>query len=220
MLALLSLLITLNSTPALAAPDLAPGDVLLQPLQCWSCSLIEEEESSIYSHVGIVLSVHPTVQVAEALGKVRALPLAEFTARTEPGQSVRILRLRDADVLHAAVTPPNRMAEIFRSEFDGLNYDPQFLWNNQDDSNRELIYCSELIAKLLDRAWGVQLPLKRMHFDRNAELWRRFFKGSPPAGEWGISPADLERSELFQTIGELGPVSRGAPNPKTTERRS
>ena len=205
MLAILSLLMHLTSPPALAAPALAlassalaPGDVLLQPLQCWSCNLIEEEESSIYSHVGIVISTTPTVQVAEALGKVKSLPLETFAARTEPGQTLRVLRLRNSR-LHNS----NLLAETFESEFNGLSYDHQFLWDNLDPSNHEVLYCSELVAKLLERAWGVHISLKRMHFDHNPELWRRYFNGPPPAGEWGLSPADLERSTLFKTIGDL-----------------
>ena len=200
MLAILSLLMHLMYPSALAAPALVPGDVLLQPLQCWSCSLIEEEEVSIYSHVGIVISTTPTVRVAEALGKVQALPLETFIARTEPGQSIRVLRLRSSKLYNAS-----GLAEAFESDFNGMGYDHQFLWNNLDSSNQELLYCSELIAKLLERTWGVHIPLKRMHFDRNPELWRRFFKGPPPAGEWGLSPADLERSPLFKTIGDLPP---------------
>lgn len=188
---------------AQAAPTLLPGDILLQPLQCWSCSLIEEEENSIFSHVGVVVSIHPTVQVAEALGKVRALPLQAFVDRTEAGQSIRVLRLRSPRPLGLLQRASERLINTFQAEFEGLDYDHSFLWDNQGSNGSELLYCSELVAKLLDRAWGVQIPLKRMHFDKNPDLWRRFFKGPPPAGEWGLSPGDFERSELFDTVGDL-----------------
>ena len=50
----------------LGAFELKVGDVLLQPLSCWSCSLIEAQEKSIYSHMGVVIENDPEVLVAEA----------------------------------------------------------------------------------------------------------------------------------------------------------
>jgi len=201
---LLALLLILAAQSARAAsPALEPGDVLLQPLQCWSCTLIEEEESTIYSHVGMVISTSPEVLVAEALGSVRTLPLQTFQQRTEPGQKIRVLRLRNETLKQQLRAQQTRLLALYLSEYDGLPYDHDFLWENHSPTGEEPLYCSEFVAKIYERTLGLVIPLKRMHFDRNPELWRRYFKGNPPAGEWGLSPGDLERSEVFQNMGEL-----------------
>ena len=190
---------TTNAAP----PRLEPGDVLLQPLQCWSCTLIEEEESTIYSHVGMVISTSPEVLVAEALGTVRTLPLQAFQQRTEPGQKIRVLRLRNEALKKQLRSQQDQFLTLYFSDYDGLPYDHAFLWENRTPTGEEPLYCSEFVAKIYERFLGLALPPKRMHFDRNPELWRRYFKGNPPAGEWGLSPGDLERSTLFETAGEL-----------------
>jgi adenylate kinase family enzyme len=57
---------------------------LLQPLKCWACSLIEAEEETIYSHVGVVVATSPEVMVAEAFSMVRKLSLNEYNQKTAP----------------------------------------------------------------------------------------------------------------------------------------
>ena len=203
-LALLALLaVQVAQAQTFDASELQPGDVLLQPLDCWSCTLIEEEESSIYSHAGMVLETAPEIRVIEALGIVREISLEAFAARTQQEQKIRVLRLRDPRLQAEFIRSAGRLRQIYRSEFHGLPYDHQFLWDNRTAQGIEPIYCAELVAKLHARFLGVLMPLKRMHFDRNVEEWKKYFHGEPPRGEWGLSPGDLERSSLFVTVGEL-----------------
>lgn len=184
-----------------ASVSLKVGDVLLQPLECWSCRLIEAEEETIYSHVGVVIQAIPEVVVAEAYGKVHAKTLDKFLEKTEKGQKVLVIRHRENKVVYQLQN--SEFKKVFEEKFNNLKYDHFFLWDNVDENGNEKLYCSELVAKLYKLELNLDLPLKRMHFNQNRELWERFFRGQIPDNEWGNSPADLHRSEMFYEVGEL-----------------
>jgi hypothetical protein len=182
--------------------ELRVGDILLQPLSCWSCTLIEEQEETIYSHVGFVISLNP-VMVAEALSSVRVVPLEVYRARNEAGLNLKVLRYRDFSVRSKLKEFEGEFVDLFYRDFFGKKYDHDFLWDNLDEYGNEKIYCSELITKLYE-AFGVQsVPVKVMLFDKNPEAWDRYFRGSVPRGEVGNSPGDFERSDLFFVVGEI-----------------
>lgn len=199
----LSLLISLSSLFASAKAELRVGDVLLQPLNCYSCNLIEDTEQSIYSHMGIVMQVHPEIMVAEARGTVKIVSLETFDSITEKGQKISVRRYINSKIteeLEKNVVPFN---ELFRSEFLGLKYDHDFLWDNFDENGNQKLYCSELVAKLLQAFLGLDPLIKRMHYSRNYDQWLRYFRGNVPVGKWGNAPADYEKSDLFYEVGEL-----------------
>jgi hypothetical protein len=202
MIRIISLLSLLLNFEAVALSSLQVGDILLQPLSCWACSLIEAEEETIFSHMGIVMQESPVV-IAEAYGTVRALPLAEFLAKTERGQKVAVLRLRNEKAQRFLEGNKEKFQDVYTRYFDGKKYDTEFLWNNFDEEGREKLYCSELVSKLLQAFMRLETPIKRMHFNKNRDLWIKYFKGNPPDGKWGNSPADFERSDLFYFAGEL-----------------
>lgn len=179
------------------------GDVLLQPLKCWACSLIEAEEETIYSHIGVVLAVEPEIIVGEAFGKVRKLSLAAFNAKTEPGQKLMVIRFRNDDLSEDIQHAADAFMKNFDEDFLGAEYDDDFRWNNFDESGREKFYCSELVSKLFQGFVGIETRVKRMHFQTNRDQWMTFFKGNIPDNEWGNSPGDFERSDLFYQVGEL-----------------
>lgn len=176
---------------------LKEGDILLQPLDCWACSLIEIEENTIYSHMGIVVSENP-VLVAEAYHPaVRVISLEEYLAKTQKGQRNLVLRF-----IKKNRSQGKKLLEEVRA-FSGKKYDSLFLWDNVDEQGEELLYCSEFISKLMEPIWEVDLPIKRMHFVKNRDEWSRYFRGKIPDREWGNSPGDFERSNLFYKVGEL-----------------
>lgn len=183
--------------------DLKVGDVLLQPLKCWACSLIEAEEETIYSHVGVVVATEPEVMVAEAFSKVRKISLTEFDQKTEPGQKLMVLRFRRDDLVEEFQKSQTELMNLFSRDFEGLLYDHDFRWNNFDDKGNEKLYCSELVSKLFQAFVGIELPIKRMHFEQNRESWMTYFRGNIPDQMWGNSPADIHRSDLFYEVGEL-----------------
>ncbi len=185
-----------------AAPELKVGDILLQPLDCWSCDLIEAEEESIYSHMGIVISLDP-ILVADSRMKVEIQTLEKFNSITEQGQKIEILRFQNEDIVQELQKKSSSFLQLFKNDFEGLSYDHKFLWNNFDENGSQTLYCSEMIAKLLQAFLGIDPIVKRMHFNKNTDQWARYFHGDIPAGKWGNSPADFERSELFYSVGEL-----------------
>ncbi len=185
------------------ALELKVGDVLLQPLKCWACSLIEAEEETIYSHVGVVVATSPEVMVAEAFSKVRKLSLSEYNQKTEPGQKLMVLRFRRDDLVAEFQNSQSEFKKLFETSFEGALYDHDFRWNNFDEQGNEKLYCSELVSKLFQAFVGVELPIKRMHFEKNRESWMTYFRGNIPDQQWGNSPGDFHRSELFYEVGEL-----------------
>ncbi len=189
-----------NSAFALNSMDLKTGDVLLQSLPCSLCALIEAEENSPYSHVGIVGSVFPEPQVFQAHVRVHRTSLSLFLRQTRKGTKVRVLR-----PIWNPETSPERgldLNKLFTRQFEGLSYDASFLWDNRDEKG-EKIYCSELVVKLLNPALARPVPTKPMHFEADREAWIRHFKGYPPDGEPGVSPEDLLKSGTFLDLGEL-----------------
>lgn len=187
----------------LFALELKVGDVLLQPLDCWSCSLIEAQENSIYSHMGMVIQTTPEVVVVEALGTVRTIPFTKFNERTEKGQKLSVRRLRSDEAVEYLQQNKTGFKKYFSDNFEGLLYDHDFLWNNLDDNGYEKMYCSEMVTKYLRGFLGIEVKLKEMKFDINRDAWIRYFKGNPPDGKIGNSPASFENSDLFYEVGEL-----------------
>jgi hypothetical protein len=187
----------------LFALELKVGDILLQPLDCWSCSLIEAQEKSIYSHMGLVIQTTPTVEVAEALGVVRILSLKDFNSRTQKGQRLLVKRFQNKLITANLERRQKEFRHYFKNKFENLKYDHEFLWDNFDEHGLEKLYCSEMISKLFLGFLAVEIPVKRMKFDINRDEWIRYFNGPPPDDEWGNSPATFEKSELFYDVGEL-----------------
>lgn len=185
-----------------ASPELKVGDILLQPLQCWSCDLIEDEEQSIYSHMGIVISLNP-VMVADSRRKVEIQTLEEFNSITQKDQDIKVIRFQNEKIVAELTSNSDKFLNLFMSEFNGLAYDHDFRWNNFSEDGQQKLYCSEMVAKLLQAFLGLDPIIKRMHFSRNPDVWERYFRGNVPRGEWGNSPADFERSELFYDVGEI-----------------
>ena len=196
----LGLLFSLTSQ---AAVEVKIGDILLQPTDCWSCSLIEEEHDTIYSHLGIVVQVKPEILVAESLGKVRAVPLKEFDSKTQKDQQLLVLRFNNNELINHFEAHKTQLMSLFQSEFESKPYDKEFLWNNFDGSGVEKLYCSEFIAKFLQAFAGIEPKVRKMHFTKNREMWARYFHGNIPDGKWGNAPSDYHDLEMFHEVGEL-----------------
>ena len=199
----LFLAIILTFPFSLWALELKVGDVLLQPRSCWSCTLIEEQEGSIYSHIGMVIAVEPELKVIDALGTVKMQSFEAFDSGTEKGQKISVRRLVREDAVEFLQDHKEKFLQYYRVMFDGLKYDHDFLWNNFDENGDEKMYCSEMLTKLLQGFMGIEVGTRRMKFDKNREQWIKYFRGLPPDGKIGNSPAVFEQSHLFYEVGEL-----------------
>lgn len=187
-------------------PELQTGDVLLQPLYCRLCELIESEEQTIYSHMGLVIQREKETFVLESFGSgVKIVTFDEFNKKTQKNQKLRHLRFKNPQVANylSEVTQTLRLLLVFKNKYEGLKYDEKFLWDNVDENGKEKIYCSELVAKILNDIMEWNYPIKRMHFSRNVSEWDRYFSGNTPRDEWGNAPADFERSSEFVHLGDL-----------------
>jgi hypothetical protein len=187
------------------ASSLRTGDVLLQPLSCRVCYLIEKEEGGPYSHMGIVFVRSEGVFVAEALGSVKLTPLKEFLSRPTAKRSHLIIRNREISKYYRHQKRrrlfPRELWKRFETKFLGLSYDEDFLWFNRDEHRKEKLYCSEMITKLLNRYLSKKIPTKKMHFRYNRKEWKRYFRGSIPDGLPGNSPMDFLRMDEFEQVG-------------------
>lgn len=199
---LLLILILALPLPSLAL-DLKVGDILLQPLNCWTCSLIEAQEGSIYSHMGLVVQTVPEVKLVEALGTVRVTTLGEFMSHTEKGQKISVRRFRDNSIVNYLQTYRFEFFRYYQDNFANHQYDKEFLWDNFDENGKEKFYCSEMITKFLTAFLGIKLPTKLMKYDVYREHWIRYFNGNPPDGKIGNAPPDFEKSNLFYEVGSL-----------------
>lgn len=200
---LIIFLIKLASLGAQAAPALEVGDILLQPLNCWSCSLIEAEDDTQYSHMGLVLKDGDTVKIAESFGTVKLTSPQDFIAKTEPGQRLLLIRMKDKKARDYLEQNKAQLLELFHQNYENKQYDEAFLWDNIDENGVEKLYCSEFISKLLSTFLQIPFPIKQMHFQRNRQHWINYFKGNVPDGKWGNSPADFENSNMYMKVGEL-----------------
>ena len=194
----LQLLLGAFTSNAMSLAELQPGDVLIQSQRCYLCRLIEIEEGLPVSHVGIVNQMNNgTWVVHEAWGSVQTVAIEAFLSRRTPQTKTWVRRPK----LNRRM-PAREIRRRFENYFLGLSYDPDFLWENRDEKGQTL-YCSELIVKFFNGLW-IQAPkTKAMHYQKNREAWIRYFKGTPPDGLPGISPADLLRSPALTTLGEI-----------------
>jgi len=182
------------------------GDIILVPLYCGSCTVIEDENQSRFSHSGVVIKNEAgEVYVAEALGKVKLTKLTDFLARVRPGRTAYLYRTMELEVLqdyrvNQFASIERKMRSVFAKDFQGLGFDAYYLWDNHDSNGKELLYCSEFVAKFLNRFLEQDFDPRPMTFDRNIDFWRRYFGGMPPQGELGNSPGDFERSMLVREI--------------------
>ncbi len=164
------------------------GDVILQPLHCRICSVIENETQSIYSHIGVVIKKNP-ILVAEAFQEVRVVSLQEFLSKTQRNQDVKVIRNPEFQYIDK-----DQFLNDFYHHFFGLPYDSKFLWSNNK------LYCSELIYKLF-KFYNISQPEpKIMSFSREKEFWEQYFEGNIPSRQLGISPASYDLSPYFKEV--------------------
>ncbi len=190
-------LLTLLSSYAYSL-ELQTGDVILLPLRCQLCSLIESETNSPYSHSGVVYR-DPQGEYAiwQALKNVHQLPLKNFMAMKDPSRSALVLRAKELAV------DAQSMKQVFDQQFLGAKFDYQDLWNNRDEEGRELYYCSEFVAKFLSSFLPHPIEGKPMSFDKNFARWEKVYQGKVPQGEYGISPQGLAESPELTVMGTI-----------------
>lgn len=182
--------------------ELKVGDVILLPMKCWVCSLIEEETSSIYSHSGVVLSVkNGNIKIGQSLGEVHSVTLNDFLRVKDTSRNILVVRSKE--LIHSPVSSKESLA-IYNKYFKGLPFDHDYLWDNFKNKEEKL-YCSEFITKFLNKFLKRKIKPLPMSYVVYYEYWRSYFHHSPPDGLLGISPSFYENSKSFIHLGQLRP---------------
>lgn len=171
-----------------AMADFKVGDVLLLDLDCYSCQRIEDETFGPFSHSGVIVEVNQKLVVAQSLSKVHHVEIKAF------------LKFSNKPVLH--IRPKNisdlqrvLISQKYSSKFYGLQFDHDYLWDD------ETLYCSEFLYKLLSSALKFDdLIPAPMNFSRNYDFWKMYFGKNPPQGQIGLSPNDFYRSSDFDHL--------------------
>ncbi|MBL8297449.1 MAG: YiiX family permuted papain-like enzyme [Rhodanobacteraceae bacterium] len=185
-------------TAAVAAETaLRDGDIIFHTSRSAQSAAIQRATHSRYSHMGLILHRDGKPQVFEAVSTVKFTPLAQWIARGEGGHYV-VKRWRDAD----ARFDKSGIARLRESAqaMAGKRYDLTFEWSD------ERIYCSELVWKAYERAFGVRLGETQQlaNFDLSDALvkvkLRERYGAKLPLRETVISPQAIFDSELLTTV--------------------
>ena len=173
----------------------------MQSVPCYLCSMIEIEEGLPYSHSGVVVKTDQQTNVLESWNNVQKLSLQDHLKLRKKNTLTLVLRplRRDGEFL---LIDSIALITIFNQHFAGHHYDDAFLWNNTDAIG-ETYYCSEMTAKILNYFLIQPIMTKPMHFTHYRQDWIQYFKGNPPDGLPGVSPADLARSPQLKVVGTL-----------------
>lgn len=178
------------------AEDVREGDLFFQHMGGEQGLALQLATGSPWTHVGIAFREDGRWQVLEAVGPVKKTPLAEWL---EQGNGeFAVMRLAEADHL-LDETALARLREAAKP-FMGIGYDWKFGWND------ELIYCSELVWKLYERALGIRLcePRAMRAYDLSDPLVRQVmherYGATPPLDEPMVAPATLMDCPLLRHV--------------------
>lgn len=182
-----------------AASELRDGDIVFQTSRSTQSLAIQKATGSPYSHMGMVMLRDGKPYVLEAAVRVRYTPLDAWAARGVGGRIVA-KRLKDADAIldNAGV---ERLRRAVRN-FEGKPYDLTFEWSD------ERIYCSELVWKIYQRAFGIEIgrlqKIKEFKLDDpvvRQKIKERYGK-EVPLDEPAISPVAMFDSPRLVTVRE------------------
>jgi hypothetical protein len=186
---------------------LQEGDLLFQDLNCGElCDAIEAVTEGVngkdFSHCAMVVKIHDTLQVVEAIGdKVQVTSLRNFFARS--GDTTTIQNITVGRVLEK-YHPLVAKAALKAKSHIGEPYDDVFLMNNNS------WYCSELLYESFKEANDSKdfFELNPMTFKdpkTNAffPAWVDYYqqlKQDIPEGKPGINPGVISRSGKIEIV--------------------
>jgi hypothetical protein len=177
------------------ASDYMEGDIIFQSSQSAQCKAVKLATHSEYSHVGMITFVGNKPCVLEAVEPVRITPLATWIAHgTGAHYTVMRLKNRSTEITEEEIITSKALAK----KMLGTHYDLYFNWG--DDQ----LYCSELVWKIYQRGFGVELcSLRKMKdFDLTSPevktIMKQRYGNNPPLEEEVVAPSDLSNSaQLF-----------------------
>ena len=201
----LTLIVFIEMNVALGL-ELQSGDVVLISFNCYECRVIESETDSNFSHSGVVIkNENNEIRIGQSLGSVALYTVDDFLKKMTPGTRASVYRPKEFSNLnfYEMKKLEESMLSTFNQKFKGAPFDVLYLWNNFDKFGRELLYCSEFIAKFINQFLDnptIPFPLT---YQKNYEYWFKYFRGIVPEGVLGNSPASFSRDERFIFVGNL-----------------
>lgn len=185
------------------ALTLLPGDILLISFNCYECRVIESETNSNFSHSGVVVKDDQgNIKIAQSLGMVALYKPEDFLKNRTPNSKAFVFRPIEIENLHSPSFDAH-MLDVFNNDFKGALFDSKYLWDNFDSNGRELLYCSEFIAKFLDHFLSKPTVPYPLTYKKNFDYWNKYFKGDIPEGVLGNSPASFSKDSRFKFIGTI-----------------
>lgn len=186
--------------------ELQIGDVILFSFNCYECRVIESETNSNYSHSGVVLEkINGKILIGQSLGFVTKTELSEFLKYKTPNTFADVFRPKAFKYFtnENYFNLSKKFNYIFTNQFENAPFDVTYLWDNYDKHGRELLYCSEFIAKFLDYFLPTPTVPKLLSYQKNEEFWKKHFLGNIPQNVLGNSPVSFARDLRFFYFGSL-----------------
>lgn len=125
------------------------GDIIFHISQSRQSAAIAEVQKSPWSHVGILFNQNGKWFVYEAIQPVSATPVEKFIARSRDG--VFMVKRLKSELVDMKLEQNQSKLMSALTKFRGQNYDLFFEWSDKS------IYCSELVYKGYERAFGVKI---------------------------------------------------------------
>ncbi len=193
----------ISSTPEIEKPPLKKeiqnGDLIFHTSTSGQSLAIQIASNSKYSHVGMIYQDGGKDYVLEAVQPVKLTRLAEFINRGENKHYV-VKRLKNSEEF---LTPEGiAKMKMIGGKYLNKNYDYQFEWS--DDK----IYCSELVWKIYDQAFGIKIgALEQIKdFDLSDPVVKAKAKerygNNIPMEELIITPDRMFQSDQLVTVFE------------------
>ncbi|PAW79142.1 MAG: hypothetical protein B9S32_04075 [Verrucomicrobia bacterium Tous-C9LFEB] len=174
-----------------------PGDLVFQKCLSMQGVAIRIATNSQYDHMGIIILRHGKKMVLEALEPVLCTPLAEWVKRT-PFTPIAIRR----PIRFSSEPFPDLAARLDAAarEFEGKSYDYLMEWSD------DRLYCSELVWKLFQRHFQIELcPLQHLR-DFNithplvARQLKKTYGDAIPLDQTVVSPESVLNSSALQVV--------------------
>lgn len=186
---------------------LQDGDILFQNLQCGElCDAINAVTHGIdgkdFSHCAMLITINDTLKVIEAIGnKVQVNSIRNFFKRTNDTATINNITVARLKKPYQNIV---KKANAFALQQVGIDYDDEFILNNNK------WYCSELVYEAYKFANNNNdfFVLNKMTFkdpktNTTFKAWADYYntlKKPIPEGELGINPGAISLSDKLQII--------------------
>lgn len=191
-----------NFVTDISAFDFRDGDVLMQHIPSYLCSVIADVTDSQYSHCGIVVYRNGQVYVLEAVGPVCYTPIRKWLNR---GALARFAQFRPRNLDRAMIR--NAIAEA--RKMLGKPYDIQY------ELDEKKIYCSELVYKAFLRGCrkeiGKKESLGSLNWKPHEKFIRHITGGSLPLKRMMVTPESVAQSQELSLVYSTFPARSREP---------